>query len=69
MNNAVLTFRVFCNSTREPLDIVEMHVLAKAYRAAWRAVHAEDPRGYHVIEAVDLLIDYGDTAGGAAGPK
>ncbi len=61
-----MTFRVFCHSTREPLDIVEMHVLAKAYRAAWRAMRAEDPRGYHVIEAVDLLIDYGDPPAGAA---
>lgn len=35
-----------------------MHVLAKAYRAAWRSVHASEPAGSHVIAGADLVIDF-----------
>jgi hypothetical protein len=51
-------YRLYSNSTGEPFDSVEMHVLAKAYRAAWRAVHAREPTQVHVLAAVDLLIDF-----------
>jgi hypothetical protein len=51
-------YRLYSNSTGEPFDSVEMHVLAKAYRAAWRAVHASEPTHLHVLAAVDLLIDF-----------
>ena len=40
----------------EPLDILEMHVLARAYRAAWRSLHARDPVNGHVIESLDVMI-------------
>lgn len=51
--------RLYSNTTGEPVDTVEMHVLAKAYRAAWRSVHANEPTGCHVIAGADLLIDFG----------
>ena len=54
-----MTFRVFSRSSGEPLDTVEMHVLAKAYRAAWRSQFIHDPAGVHVIETLDLVIDFG----------
>ena len=54
-----MTFRVFSHSSGEPLDTVEMHVLAKAYRAAWRSRFIHDPAGVHVIETLDLVIDFG----------
>ena len=44
----------------EPLDILEMHVLARAYRAAWRSLHARDPVNRHVIESLDVMIDFSD---------
>jgi hypothetical protein len=56
-----MTFRVFSRSNGRPLDSVEMHVLAKAYRAAWRTQFTNDPCGLHVIETLDLVIDFGGT--------
>jgi hypothetical protein len=56
-----VTFRVFSRASGEPLDTVEMHVLAKAYRAAWRSQFTSDPGGLHVIETLDLVIDFGGT--------
>jgi len=58
---APMTFRIFNHSTGEPLDTVEMHVLAKAYRAAWRSRFTHDPTGKHLIEALDVAIDFGGT--------
>lgn len=49
-------YSIFSHSTGEPLHTVEMHVLARAYRAAWRSLFASDPAGPHVIAALDLLL-------------
>lgn len=46
-----------CDS--EPIDAMEAHVLALAYDAAWRALHLTAPVGQHVIESLDLQIDFG----------
>lgn len=43
----------------EPLDTLELHVLARAYRAAWRSLHARDPVGRHVIENLEVMIVFG----------
>jgi hypothetical protein len=59
--SAPMTFRAFSRSSGEPLDTVEMHVLAKAYRAAWRSQFTNDPAGLHLIEGLDLVIDFGGT--------
>jgi len=47
---------IFRHSTGEPLDTVEMHVLARAYRATWRSLFASDPLGPHVIAPLDVLF-------------
>ena len=60
-----MTFKLYSRTSGEPLDTVEMHVLAKAYRAAWRFRHTHDPVGLHVIEALDLVIDFGGAGPGA----
>jgi hypothetical protein len=39
-----------------PAALHSMQVLARAYRAAWRAVFARDPLGPHVIAPLDALI-------------
>jgi len=44
----------------EPLDTLELHVLARAYRAAWRSIHAGDPMGWHVIDSLHVMIVFGD---------
>ena len=49
-------YSIFSHSSGEPLHTVEMHVLARAYRAAWRSLFASDPFGPHVIAALDLLL-------------
>ena len=46
-----------CDS--EPVDAMEAHVLALAYESAWRALHQCAPSGQHVIENLDLAIDFG----------
>jgi hypothetical protein len=49
-------YSIFSNSTGEPLHTVEMHVLARAYRATWRSLFASDPFGPHLIAALDVLF-------------
>lgn len=43
----------------EPLDTLELHVLARAYRAAWRSIHARDPAGWHIIDSLHVMIVFG----------
>jgi hypothetical protein len=59
-----MTFSLCNYYSGERLDTVELHVLAKAYRAAWRAQYQREPLGVHVIASLSLVIDFG----GAAGP-
>ena len=49
-------YAIFSVSGMEPLDTLELHVLARAYRAAWRAMYARDPNDRHVIASLDLMI-------------
>ena len=51
-----LEHSIYSWSSMEPLDTLEMHVLARAYRAAWRSFHARDPVNWHVIESLDVMI-------------
>ena len=51
-----MEYSIFSHSSGEPLDTVEMHVLARAYRAAWRSLFARDPVGPHVVAALDVLF-------------
>ena len=34
------------------------HVFVRAYEAAWVAKFGDDPLGSHVIEGLDLIIDF-----------
>lgn len=43
----------------EPLDTLELHVLARAYRAAWCSIHTGDPVGWHVIDSLHVMIVFG----------
>jgi hypothetical protein len=39
---------------------IELHVLARAYRAAWIALHLEPPVGWHRLADLGLAIDFGE---------
>jgi hypothetical protein len=56
-----MTFKLYSYTTGEPVDMVELHVVAKAYRAAWRLVHVREPEQCHLLPGLDLVIDFGDT--------
>lgn len=49
-------YSIYSVSGMEPLDTLELHVLARAYRAAWRALYARDPEDRHVIANLDVVI-------------
>jgi len=49
-------YSIFSHASGEPLHTVEVHVLARAYRAAWRSLFSDDPLGPHVIAPLDVLI-------------
>jgi hypothetical protein len=53
-----MRYRLYSSSTGEPCDTLEMHVLARAYRAAWRAAHACEPAHCHTLPGLDLLIQF-----------
>ena len=53
-----MNYSIYTHSSGEPLDAVEMHVLARAYRAAWRALFAREPVGPHVLRALDVMFVY-----------
>jgi hypothetical protein len=46
-----------CDS--EPIETLEAHVLARAYGEAWYAFYRCEPVGQHVIQGLDLAIDFG----------
>jgi hypothetical protein len=51
-----LEYSIFSYSGGARLDSVEMHVLARAYHAAWRSVFARDPTGPHFLTTIDVLV-------------
>ena len=53
-----MEYRFLDTRTGAPLDMLELHVLARAYYAAWRVVHGPEPKGLHPLPALNALIDY-----------
>jgi hypothetical protein len=51
-------YRILSQTTREPLDALALHVLARAYSAAWQHIHRSAPLHQHHIPSLDLLIDF-----------
>ena len=49
---------IFRHSDLETLDTVSLHVLARAYRTAWRVLYGCEPWGRHAIKSLDLLIEF-----------
>jgi hypothetical protein len=62
MDGTGMPHALYCFSTGDPIDVLPMHVVAYAYRDAWRLLHAGEPRGDHLIDGLDLLIAFGQNA-------
>lgn len=57
-----MNYRIFRLGSREPMDELELHVMAKAYYAAWQCVHGRAPVREHIMPRLGLLIDFGPPA-------
>lgn len=55
-----MNYRVFDPETRAPLDTLELHVLARAYYAAWQAVHGFAPERQHQLPMLNVTFEYSD---------
>ena len=54
-----MIYQILKQTTGEPLGALELHVLAKAYHAAWRRMYGSEPIRGHAIPSLDVLIDFG----------
>jgi hypothetical protein len=61
-----MKYEILDSRTTTPLDTLELHVLARAYSAAWRVIHGAAPEGWHPLPALNASIDYGISATQAA---
>ncbi|UCH46430.1 MAG: hypothetical protein JSU95_09850 [Betaproteobacteria bacterium] len=57
-----MDYVIFRMSSGEDESSVEAHVLARAYRAAWRVKNLGEPNGAHQFASLDLVICYGGWA-------
>jgi len=57
-----MDYRIYNVASGEYENSAEAHVLARAYRAAWRATHGCEPRGPHQIERLGFVMHYGGWA-------
>jgi len=53
-----MRYRILNQATQEPLDALELHVLVKAYSAAWQNIHQSRPIRQHALPSLGLLIDF-----------
>lgn len=57
-----LDYWIFSIATGEPEKSAAAHVLARAYREAWRIKNLKDPEGAHHFGPLDMVICYGGYA-------
>lgn len=55
-----MNYQVLHMKTAMPLDTLELHVLARAYSAAWQVIHGAAPEGWHPLPALSASIEFGD---------
>jgi hypothetical protein len=53
-----MSYKMRSLSGDEMFETLAAHVLARAYRTAWRVRHGEEPVGPHVIAGLDLVIEF-----------
>ena len=54
-----MDYRIVNISTDEEENSTEAHVLARAYRAAWRATYGAEPSGRHEFASLNLAMRFG----------
>ena len=57
-----MDYRIYNVSNGEFENSAEAHVLARAYRAAWRAMHGAEPAGAHQISSLGFIFHFGGWA-------
>ena len=57
-----MDYRIFSMPSGEGENSTEAHVLARAYRAVWRATHGFEPNGRHQIASLKLVLEFGEPA-------
>ncbi|HUU71380.1 MAG TPA: hypothetical protein VMW70_02050 [Burkholderiales bacterium] len=57
-----MDYRIYNVSSGEYENSAEAHVLARAYRAAWRATHGSEPTGSHQIGSLGFVMLFGGWA-------
>lgn len=57
-----MDYWIFSISSGEPETSAAAHVLARAYREAWRVKKLSVPDGAHHFDTLDLVICYGGYA-------
>ena len=53
-----MNYQVLDLKTTMPVDTLELHVLARAYYAAWRVIHGVAPEGRHPLPALNVSFNY-----------
>ena len=53
-----MDYRVFALESNAALDTLELHVLARAYYAAWRVVYGKPPQGRHPMPMFNVFFDF-----------
>lgn len=73
MTSHFMTYRVFAIDSGAALDTLELHVLARAYHAAWRAIHGAAPVSRHSLPMLNAMFDFDappmESMGGHEGRK
>lgn len=62
MTRHLMNYRVSDLRTRAPLDTLELHVLARAYYAAWLAVHGVTPESRHPMPMFNASFEFDDSS-------
>ena len=57
-----MNYRVFALESNAALDTLELHVLARAYCAAWRVVYGKPPQGRHPMPMFNVFFDFDDSS-------
>jgi len=53
-----MKYQLLKQSNCDSMEVLELHVLARAYHSAWRRIHGSEPRHQHALPSLDLLIDF-----------
>lgn len=57
-----MDYRVFALESNAALDTLELHVLARAYHAAWRVVYGKPPQGRHPMPMFNVFFEFDDSS-------